>query len=58
MGQHLALTEASFVLALVYRRFSLELAPASQAGGALSHRDSLTLPQAAGVTVRVRRRGV
>jgi len=55
MGQHLALAEMSFALALVYREFSLKLDPPSQAGS-VTHRDSLTLPQARGVTVRVTRR--
>lgn len=57
LGQAMALAEASFVLALVYRSYALALAPADQAApGAVPHLDSLTLPQKRGVTMTVTRR--
>lgn len=54
-GQPLAMLEATVVLATVYRRASLTLAPASQAA-ALPHLESLTLPQRDGVRCAVRLR--
>ena len=53
LGKELALVEATFVLGLIYRRYSLTPTPGQER---LSHRDSLTLPQARGLTVHVRRR--
>lgn len=54
LGQGMALVEASFVLALIYRRFTLTLCPAEQgAPGGVALQNSLTLPQARGVTMRV-----
>ena len=50
----MALAEANFVLALVFSKFSLRLSPESQAApGGCPYADSLTLPMARGVWVRV-----
>ena len=54
LGQPMALTEAAFILGLVYSRFELTLAPAEQAApGGVPFLNSLTLPQARGVTMKV-----
>lgn len=53
LGQNMALVEAAFVLALIYRRFELELSPPEQAApNGVPFANSLTLPQARGVTMR------
>ena len=58
LGQRMALVEACFVVASIYGKFSLQLAPLEQgAPGGCPHQDSLTLPMKKGlhVTVALRR---
>lgn len=49
LGQHMALVEASFVLGLIYRKYTLTALPGQQ----VTYINSLTLPQAVGVTATV-----
>ena len=57
LGQRMAIVEACFVLSSIYRKFHLELDPLSQAApDGCPYQDSLTLPPARGVRVKVRRR--
>ena len=59
LGRRLALAEANFVLALVFSRFTLQLSPAAQGEpGGCPHAESLTLPMARGLWVRVGVRGL
>jgi fatty acid omega-hydroxylase len=52
LGQNMALVEASYVLSVIYSKYTLELVP----GQTITHVDSLTLPQREGVRMRVHRR--
>lgn len=52
LGQHMALVEASYVLATVYSGFKLIPVP----GQVIDYQESLTLPQKSGLKVTVQRR--
>ena len=57
LGQRMAIVEACFVLSSIYRDYHLELDPLEQAApGGCPYLDSLTLPLARGVRVKVSRR--
>jgi cytochrome P450 len=53
LGQNMALFESAFVLALIFRSYTVELSPAEQR---VLPKDSLTMPQLQGVTVLLKRR--